>query len=65
MTSMAAFIVPGDAFSPDPDPLHTRLLEKHGVQVPVLGWPPHNRRYLRSVLIFTIVLTSMRDLLRL
>ena len=47
VTSMAAFIVPGPPFSPDPDPLHTRLLEKHGVQVPVLGWLPHNRRYLR------------------
>ena len=47
VTSMAAFIVPGAPFSPDPDPLHTRLLEKHGVQVPVLGWLPHNRRYLR------------------
>ena len=45
--SMAAFIVPGPPFSPDPDPLHTRLLERYGVQVPVLGWPPHNRRYLR------------------
>ena len=47
VTSMAAFIVPGPPFSPGPDPLHTRLLEKHGVQVPVLGWLPHNRRYLR------------------
>jgi len=47
VTSMAAFIIPGSPFFPDEDPLHTRLLERHGIQVPVQGWPPHNRRYLR------------------
>ena len=47
VTSMAAFIIPGESFFPDEDPLHGRLLGRHGIQVPVQGWPPHNRRYLR------------------
>ncbi len=47
VTSMAGFIIPGEPFTPDADPLHTRLLDIHGIQVPVIGWVPHNRRYLR------------------
>jgi len=31
----------------EPDPLHTRLYEKYKIQVPVFGWPHHDRRYLR------------------
>ena len=32
----------------EPDPLHTLLYEKYNIQVPVFGWPHHNRRYLRT-----------------
>jgi len=32
----------------EPDPLHTLLYEKYKIQVPVFGWPHHNRRYLRT-----------------
>ena len=32
----------------EPDPLHTLLYEKYNIQVPVFGWPYHNRRYLRT-----------------
>ena len=31
----------------EPDPLHTLLLEKYRIQVPVFGWPHHDSRYLR------------------
>lgn len=31
-----------------PDPLHLLLFEKYNIQVPVFGWPYHNRRYLRT-----------------
>jgi len=27
--------------------LHTLLLEKYSIQVPVFGWPHHDSRYLR------------------
>lgn len=32
----------------EPDPLHTLLYEKYKIQVPVFGWPHHNKRYLRT-----------------
>jgi len=31
----------------EPDPLHTLLLKKYRIQVPVFGWPHHDSRYLR------------------
>ena len=47
VTSMAGFIIPGQPSTPDSAPLHTRLLDIHGIQVPVIGWASHDRRYLR------------------
>ena len=44
---MAGFIIPGQPSTIDSDPLHTRLLDIHGIQVPVIGWASHDRRYLR------------------
>ncbi len=51
IVGLAAVIIPGrgtlTASALEPDPLHTRLYEKYKIQVPVFGWPHHDRRYLR------------------
>jgi isopenicillin-N epimerase len=31
----------------EPDPLHELLLDEHGIQVPVWGWPSPEGRYIR------------------
>ena len=51
IVGLAAVLLPGrgtlTASALEPDPLHTRLYEKYKIQVPVFGWPHHDRRYLR------------------
>jgi isopenicillin-N epimerase len=48
---LAAVLLPGSGVlttsALEPDPLHTLLFEKYRIQVPVFGWPHHNKRYLR------------------
>lgn len=52
IVGLSAVALPGDGSIAKsvlvPDPLHTLLFEKHNIQVPVFGWPHHNRRYLRT-----------------
>jgi isopenicillin-N epimerase len=52
IVGLSAVALPGDGFIAKsvlvPDPLHTLLFEKYNIQVPVFGWPRHNRRYLRT-----------------
>jgi len=51
IVGLAAVPLPGKgtltASALEPDPLHTLLLEKYRIQVPVFGWPHHDSRYLR------------------
>ena len=51
IVGLAAAPLPGKgtltASALEPDPLHTLLLEKYRIQVPVFGWPHHDSRYLR------------------
>tara|TARA_B100000575_G_scaffold171880_1_gene137681 strand:+ start:1846 stop:2898 length:1053 start_codon:yes stop_codon:yes gene_type:complete len=47
ISSMVAFVLPGEPALPDPDPLHEVLLKKYKIQIPVYGWPEHNARYIR------------------
>jgi len=51
IVGLAAVLLPGSEVlttsALEPDPLHTLLLEKYRIQVPVFGWPHHNKRYLR------------------
>jgi isopenicillin-N epimerase len=51
IVGLAAVLLPGSGVltnsALEPDPLHTLLFEKHRIQVPVFGWPHHNKRYLR------------------
>jgi isopenicillin-N epimerase len=51
IVGLAAVPLPGKgtltASALEPDPLHTLLLEKYSIQVPVFGWPHHDSRYLR------------------
>jgi len=48
---LSAVALPGEGVATksvlEPDPLHTLLYEKYKIQVPVFGWPHHNKRYLR------------------
>ena len=52
IVGLSAVALPGDESITKsvlaPDPLHTLLFEKYNIQVPVFGWPHHNRRYLRT-----------------
>ena len=52
IVGLSAVALPGEGVATksvlEPDPLHTLLYEKYNVQVPVFGWPHHNRRYLRT-----------------
>lgn len=52
IVGLSAVALPGDGSIAKsvlaPDPLHTLLFEKYNIQVPVFGWPHHNRRYLRT-----------------
>ncbi len=51
IVGLAAVLLPGSGVlttsALEPDPLHTLLFEKYRIQVPVFGWPHHNKRYLR------------------
>ena len=51
IVGLAAVSLPGSGVlttsALEPDPLHTLLFEKYRIQVPVFGWPHHNKRYLR------------------
>ena len=51
IVGLAAVLLPGrgtlTASALEPDPLHTKLYENYKIQVPVFGWPHHDRRYLR------------------
>ena len=51
IVGLAAVPLPGKgtltASALEPDPLHSLLLEKYRIQVPVFGWPHHDSRYLR------------------
>ena len=51
IVGLAAILLPGSGVltnsALEPDPLHTLLFEKYRIQVPVFGWPHHNKRYLR------------------
>ena len=51
IVGLAAVLLPGSRVltnsALEPDPLHTLLFEKYRIQVPVFGWPHHNKRYLR------------------
>ena len=51
IVGLAAVLLPGSGVlttsALEPDPLHTLLFEKYRIQVPVFGWPYHNKRYLR------------------
>jgi len=51
VVGLAAVSLPGSGVlttsALEPDPLHTLLFEKYRIQVPVFGWPHHDRRYLR------------------
>ena len=51
IVGLAAVLLPGSGVlttsALEPDPLHTLLFEKYRMQVPVFGWPHHNKRYLR------------------
>ena len=52
IVGLSAVALPGEGVATkavlEPDPLHTLLYEKYKIQVPVFGWPHHNRRYLRT-----------------
>ena len=52
IVGLSALVLPGEGVATksvlEPDPLHTLLFEKYNIQVPVFGWPYHNRRYLRT-----------------
>ena len=52
IVGLSAVALPGEGVATksvlEPDPLHTLLYEKYNIQVPVFGWPHHNRRYLRT-----------------
>ena len=51
IASLASIIIPkkgkitNSVF--DTDPLHSKLINEFGIQVPVFNWPHHDRRYLR------------------
>jgi isopenicillin-N epimerase len=52
--SLATVVLPPIVHAPDPstyapwqDPLQARLVEQYRIQVPVMYWPAHDRRYLR------------------
>ena len=51
IVGLAAVPLPGKgtltASALEPDPLHSLLLEKYRIQVPIFGWPHHDSRYLR------------------
>ena len=51
IVGLSAVALPGEEVATksvlEPDPLHTLLFEKYRIQVPVFGWPHHNKRYLR------------------
>ena len=51
IVGLSAVALPGEGVATksvlEPDPLHTLLYEKYKIQVPVFGWPHHNKRYLR------------------
>jgi isopenicillin-N epimerase len=51
IVGLAAVLLPGSGVltnsALEPDPFHTLLFEKYRIQVPVFGWPHHNKRYLR------------------
>ena len=51
IVGLAAVLLPGSGVltnsALEPDPLHTLLFEKYRIQVPVFGWPHHNKRYFR------------------
>ena len=51
IVGLAAVLLPGrgtlTTSALEPDPLHTGLYEKYKIQVPVFGWPHHDKRYLR------------------
>ena len=52
IVGLSAVALPGEGVATksvlEPDPLHTLLYAKYNIQVPVFGWPHHNRRYLRT-----------------
>jgi isopenicillin-N epimerase len=52
IVGLSAVALPGEGVATksvlEPDPLHTLLYAKYSIQVPVFGWPHHNRRYLRT-----------------